>query len=101
MAGDVVLRQGVASALQAVTTVQPMRLALAFDEQAIAAIRTCLPSAGELTSLPIFLNVGRPLLACVMARVMACVMARAKAGLKGIPANGGFDGCRAPLIPSV
>jgi len=70
-----------------------MRLALAFDEQAIAAIRTCLPSAGELTSLPIFLNVGRPL--------MARIMARAKAGLKGIPANGGFDDCRAPLIPSV
>ena len=47
------------------------------DEQAIAAIRTCVPSGRELTSLLIFPKVGRGLLA------------HAKTGLKGIHANGG------------
>ena len=51
--------------------------AITCDEQAIAAIRPCVPSGRELTSLLIFPKVGRGLLA------------HAKTGLKGRQANGG------------
>jgi hypothetical protein len=53
-----------------------MRRAITF-ERAIAAIRTRVPSDRELTSLPIFLNVGQLL------------VSHAKTGLKGIKASGG------------
>jgi hypothetical protein len=53
-----------------------MRRAITF-ERAIAAIRTRVPSDRQLTSLPIFLNVGQLL------------VSHAKTGLKGIKASGG------------